>query len=97
MISGNFSTAFASDLIKYLEELKQFDNINPNEIEKYPAAFEILKNWCLELINLNTDGIKYTMDDVDAGFNDYFILCGLMNYISDYIQLKPQDIKIEMK
>lgn len=97
MISGNFSTAFAANMIKYLEEAKQFENININEPEKYAGAFEILKKWCLELINLNTDGIKYTMDDVDAGFNDYFVLCGLIDYIAKFIQIKPQEIKTEMK
>ena len=91
MISGNFSTAFAANMIKYLEEAKQFENINVNEPEKYAGAFEILKKWCLELINLNIDGIEYTMNDVNAGFNDYFVLIGLINYIAGLMDIKPQE------
>ena len=72
-ISGNFSTAFSAELLK---TTKRVDEIRKgsSQIEQFPQIFDLLRDWCLSLINLNTDGEKYTMDDVKHGFDDIYVL-----------------------
>jgi len=80
-ISGNFSSAFTADI---LQTQKQIEDIKQNDpIERFPEIFDILKTWCLKLINLNVDGEKYNTEDVDRGFNDVYVLYNLVAYIAE--------------
>lgn len=80
-ISGNFSSAFTAEIMQMQKRIKEITESDP--IEKFPEIFDILKTWCLKLINLNVDGEKYNTDDVDKGFNDVYVLYNLVAYISD--------------
>ena len=91
-ISGNFSTAFSADIIKTFEQAQKLTD-KEKAVDNFPEIFSLLKNWCLSLISLNTDGYACTMADVEAGFNDIHVLQGLVNYIANLIALNPQDNK----
>ena len=83
-VSGNFSTAFSADILKTqkrVEEIRQ----GSDKIEQFPQMFDLLKEWCLSLINLNVDGEQFTMEDVNKGFNDIYVLYNLVAYISNII------------
>lgn len=83
-INGNFTTTFTETLVK---ANKRVEEIQANEdLEyRYPELLKLLKEWCLILINQNIDGEKYTMEDVECGFNDIYVLQALISYIGDYI------------
>lgn len=83
-INGNFTTTFTETLVK---ANKRVEEIQANEdLEyRYPELLKLLKEWCLILINQNIDGEKYTMEDVERGFNDIYVLQALISYIGDYI------------
>lgn len=91
-ISGNFSTAFSANILKTTEQINKIRN-NSNNIEKFPEIFDLLKEWCLDLINLNVDGKTYSMDDVNAGFNDIYVLYNLISYISKVVSASNKEIK----
>lgn len=84
VISGNFQSEFLAEMSrvadKYLEYQKVLHSANPD-----PAIFgeiyDVLKNWCLMLINLNIDGETYTMADINAGFNDLDALIAVYSFI----------------
>ena len=72
-ISGNFSTIFTEELVKAakkVEEILKNDDVGL----RYSESLAYLKNWCLLLLNQNVNGEKYTMEDVERGFNDVVIL-----------------------
>lgn len=83
-INGNFTTTFTETLVK---ANKRVEEIQANEdLEyRYPELLKLLKEWCLILINQNIDSEKYTMEDVERGFNDIYVLQALISYIGDYI------------
>ena len=90
-ICGNFATEFIMDMLRVhdrLDELKK----NSGNVAYTVEMFEILKNWCLKFINMNTSGIEYTMTDVNIGFNDYKALEYLFNFIVKTIN--KQDLKL---
>ena len=80
-ISGNFSTAFSAEILKTINKIEEIHK-GSNDLDKFPEMFALLKDWCLSLINLNTEGVTYTMDDVNAGFNDIYVLYNLVAYIA---------------
>jgi len=80
-ISGNFSTAFSSEIIKTIERAERIRG-GSNDLDKFPEMFDLLKDWCLSLLNLNVDGEKVTIDDVNRGFNDIYVLYNLIGYIA---------------
>lgn len=80
-ISGNFSSAFTAEIMQMQKRIEEIKKSDP--IEKFPEIFDILKTWCLKLINLNVDGEKYNTDDVDKGFNDVYVLYNLVAYIAE--------------
>lgn len=79
-INGNFSTAFTVELVKTQKQLEKI-NQSKDMVECYPELLKILKSFCLVLINQNVDGEKYTLDDVEHGFNDIEVLKALVTYI----------------
>lgn len=91
-ISGNFSTAFSADIIKTFEQAQKLTD-KEKAVDNFPEIFALLKNWCLSLISLNTDGYECTMADVESGFNDIHVLQGLVNYIANMIVLTPEELK----
>lgn len=80
-ISGNFSSAFTAEIMQMQKQIEEIKKSDP--IEKFPEIFDILKTWCLKLINLNVDGEKYNTEDVDRGFNDVYVLYNLVAYIAE--------------
>ena len=80
-ISGNFSSAFTAEIMQMKKRIEEIKKSDP--IEKFPEIFDILKTWCLKLINLNVDGEKYNTEDVDRGFNDVYVLYNLVAYIAE--------------
>ncbi len=80
IINGNFATEFIMNMIRVKDRITaiQADLDKPEGITE---MFDILKRWCLDFINMNVDGIVYTMSDVNAGFNDFDALSYLFNFI----------------
>ncbi len=83
-INGNFSTAFTEELVKAQKQLEKI-NQSKDMAERYPELLKMLKSFCLVLINQNVDGEKYTLDDVERGFNDIEVLKALVTYIGQLI------------
>lgn len=93
VISGNFSTAFSAEIVKTIDKINEIRK-SENDIAQFPKMFNLLKEWCLSLINLNVDSVQYTMDDVNAGFNDIYVLYNLVAYISKVLserKITPDD------
>lgn len=90
-ISGNFSTAFSAELLK---TSKRADEIRKgsNTLEQFPEMFDLLRDWCLTLLNQNVDGVHYTMEDVNRGFNDIYVLYNLVGYIAKVVSASNREI-----
>ena len=56
-----------------------------SDIEKFPELYDLLKDWTLELLNLNTEGITYSMDAVLRDFNDIYVMNNLLKYIGGFM------------
>jgi len=84
-ISGNFSMAFASQIFKTMERVDKVTKSNLSDIEKFPELYDLLKDWTLELLNLNTEGIAYSMDAVLKDFNDLYVMYNLLQYIGGFM------------
>lgn len=84
-ISGNFSTAFSAEIVQYQKQIETIQKVK-NDVEKFPEIFNLLKEWCLKLLNLNIEGVECTMDDVNSGFNDIHVLKNLMVYIANIVK-----------
>lgn len=84
-ISGNFSMAFASQIFKTMQRVDKVTKSNLSDIEKFPELYDLLKDWTLELLNLNTEGITYSMDAVLKDFNDLYVMYNLLQYIGGYM------------
>ena len=84
-ISGNFSMAFASQIFKTMERVNKVTKSNLSDIEKFPELYDLLKDWTLELLNLNTEGVTYSMDAVLRDFNDIYVMNNLLNYIAGFM------------
>lgn len=91
VISGNFTVDFMVEMAKYIDEVKKLEsdmktvNSISEKAELVSKLFDIYKEWCLKLINYNVDGIEYTMQDVNMGFNDMEAIKYLMGHIAKLI------------
>ena len=83
-INGNFSTAFTEELVKAQLQIERIEQ-SEDMAERYSELLKMLKSFCLVLINQNVDGEKYTLDDVEHGFNDIGVLKALLIYIGQLI------------
>lgn len=90
-INGNFSSAFAAEIAK---TSKKVDEIRKGSdvLEQFPDLFDLLRGWCLSLLNLNTEGKTYTMVDVKRGFDDIYVLFNLLTYITKLYNAANQNI-----
>lgn len=90
-INGNFSTAFAAEIAK---TSKKVDEIRKGSdvLEQFPDLFDLLRGWCLSLLNLNTEGKIYTMEDVKRGFDDIYVLFNLLSYITKLHNASNQEL-----
>lgn len=77
VIDGSFAVEYTSEIADNIDEAVKLEKIINDEktnqvvrVSKVKELLGIYKNWCLTLINHNIDGAKYTMDDVNRGFND---------------------------
>ena len=95
-ISGNFTSEFLAAMSrvanKYLEYQKVLKSKNPDPAI-YGELFDLMKDWCLMLINMNTSGETYTMANINAGFNDYDVLVAVFAFIND--RIKTTNIKLD--
>lgn len=84
VISGNFPSEFLAEMSrvadKYLEYQKVLKSKNPDP-KIFAEMFDMMKDWCLKLINMNVDGVQYTMADINAGFNDLDALIVVYDFI----------------
>ena len=85
MIDGNFTSEFATEVIATQKKINNINN-KKDDSDKFVQLFQLLKDWCLKFINLNTEGKKYTADDVQAGFNDYWCLLDLFKNVGKLIE-----------
>ena len=90
-INGNFSSAFAAEIAK---TSKKVDEIRKGSdvLEQFPDLFDLLRGWCLSLLNLNTEGKTYSMEDVRRGFDDIYVLFNLLTYITKLYNAANQNI-----
>lgn len=90
-INGNFSTAFAAEIAK---TSKKVDEIRKGSdvLEQFPDLFDLLRGWCLSLLNLNTEGKTYSMEDVRRGFDDIYVLFNLLTYITKLYNASNQEL-----
>lgn len=87
-INGNFSTEFAAKIMHTFESLEKVKD-QTNWIKDYPEIYNALKEWALELINRNIDGVEYTMKDVELGFGDIIVLQKLIEFIFEIVSIDP--------
>lgn len=85
IISGNFASTFAVEMVGYIDKIEQFKSDKLNYTAA-PELINILKEWCLKLLNHNIDGKEYDMSAVNAGFNDVDVLLGLFAYINNKLR-----------
>jgi hypothetical protein len=90
-INGNFSTAFAAELVKTSKEVDKIRK-GSDVLEQFPELFDLLRGWCLSLLNLNTDGKTYTMQDVRRGFDDMYVLFNLLTYVTKICNASNQEL-----
>ena len=94
-ISGNFSMGFASQIFKTMQRVEKVTNSNLSDIEKFPELYDLLKDWTLELLNLNTEGITYSMDAVLRDFNDIYVMNNLLKYIGGFMGKEAPELMKE--
>ena len=85
VIPGDFTTDFIASLTKYVEKVQDFKN-KSSDPTIFPEWLKVLKEFCLEFINLNVDGTKYTMEDVNRGFNNIDALNDILNFAANRAQ-----------
>lgn len=83
-ISGNFSSELSAKLLANIEEIKGIKE-KSKDVKNFPVIFDIAKDFCVDVINCNIDGVTYTWDEIKTGFNDINVLYGIMGYISNII------------
>ena len=84
IISGNFASTFSVEMVKYIEQVEKYKE-EKADIKDMPEMVDMLKEWCLNLLNHNIDGKVYDMTVINAGFNDVDVLFNLFNYITNLI------------
>lgn len=90
-ISGNFSTAFAAEIARTSKEVDKIRK-GSDVLEQFPRLFDLLRGWCLSLLNLNTEGKTYTLEDVNRGFDDIYVLFNLLTYITKLYNVSNQEL-----
>lgn len=89
-IPGEFSVDFISYITSIFDKITEIENIiktdNNKSYEKFPELTKLLKDFILTLINLNVDGIKYTIDDVSRGFNNIDAMMDIFNLVVNRTQ-----------
>lgn len=84
VISGSFTSEFLAEMSrvadKYAEYQKVLKSKNPDP-KIFGEIYDMMKEWCLMLINLNVNGDVYTMADINAGFNDFDALITVYAFI----------------
>lgn len=89
-INGNFTSAFSAELLKNSKKIEEIRK-GGNNIENFPEIYKLLREWCLSLLNQNTDGVTYSMDVVTRGFDDIYVLYNLLAYITKIVgERNPQ-------
>lgn len=91
VINGNFSTAFAAEIAKTSKEVDKIRK-GSDVLQQFPELFDLLRGWCLSLLNLNTEGKTYTMEDVKRGFDDIYVLFNLLTYITKLYNVSNQEL-----
>lgn len=91
-INGNFSTAFTAELVKTSKEVDKIRK-GSDVLEQFPELFDLLRGWCLSLLNLNTEGKTYTMQDVRRGFDDMYVLFNLLTYVTKICNASNQELQ----
>lgn len=93
VIDGNRASEFITEMLDTRKEWFELDRKmkeNPNDedaaIAMRARVMDILKKWCLTMINCNVSGDKYTMDDVTRGFNDINALMHLMSVVTQHAE-----------
>ena len=79
ILSGNLSGQFAMDLMQNYETIRDFDKFK-DDISQYPKIWQVMKEMVLSLLNQNVEGKTYTMEVVNAGFNDIDVLQGVIDF-----------------
>lgn len=82
-INGNIDTELRKHYIEDAERINKIQESKSGDISIFPDLIDAFKDWCLAILNLNVDGIKYTMDDVNAGWNDVYVLQGLFTFTAE--------------
>ena len=87
-INGNFSHEFAIETGKYKTRIDALVDKRKKgaTVEDVAELFAVYKDFCLMLINHNVEGVVYTMDDVNKGFNDLDALAYILNNIFKIVQ-----------
>lgn len=96
-INGNFSFDFASVIFKTNSRIENVTGKDVALIEKFPEIYELLKEWTLELLNHNVNGITYTMDAVNKDFNDLYVMYNLLQFITDFIAKDAKETPIKVQ
>lgn len=91
-ISGNFSGEFGAYLCRIKSRVDTVADSKLSDIEKFPELYELLKDFTLQLINLNTEGVTYSMDAVQKDFNDIYVMWNLLRYIDNHMGKKAPDL-----
>ena len=96
-IKGNIDTELRKHYIEDAERISKIQESKQGDISIYPELIDLFRDWCLTILNLNVDGEKYTMDDVNAGFNDMYVLQGLFDYTVAKIKMIDDTRKTPVK
>lgn len=80
-VDGKLSVGFIQNMVAWSADIQNM-TMGKNNLREVADMLGILREFALQLINLNVDGIKYAMEDVDKGFNDVEILYSLFVFIT---------------
>lgn len=80
-INGKLSVGFIQNMVAWAADIQNM-NMGKDNLKEVADMLGILREFALQLINLNVDGVEYDMEDVDRGFNDVEILYSLFIFIA---------------
>lgn len=80
-INGKLSVGFIQNMVAWAADIQGM-TMGQDNLREVADMLGILREFALQLINLNVDGVTYTMEDVDRGFNDVEILYSLFVFIT---------------
>ena len=91
-IRGEFGTAFSAELLQTVKNVESLrDGKTDFDVEQFPEMYNVLKQWALSFINLNSEGIVYDMSEIDSQWNNLYVLYNLISFAVNELQKQQNE------